>query len=203
MRTVSGKVVSTKPISLAKAAKVLSTFAAAETGASQAVSTYLKRASASFNELVQFHQELRASTSDRKHEKNRPENTNSENPIFSEESHKEAKVSRNVEDSVRSENVRKREKKKKKKNSGDDAEREGGDNLGIEEGERKEGKKRKNRNIDDGEVVDLAEQSSYTVIFLYTFITERKLLSGLNGESGIVRRRRRRNLRQLLVPIAQ
>uniref|UniRef100_A0A5B6YY22 Uncharacterized protein n=1 Tax=Davidia involucrata TaxID=16924 RepID=A0A5B6YY22_DAVIN len=152
MRTVSGKVESTKPISLSKAAKVLSAFAAAETGASQAVSTYLKRTSVSFNELIQFHQELKeTSRSDRKHKKNRPENINSENPIISEENLKEARVGRNVEDSVR-----KRENKKRKK-SGEDVEREGGDNLGIEEGERK---KRKSGNIDDGEVVDLAEQSS-------------------------------------------
>uniref|UniRef100_A0A5B6Z0P5 Uncharacterized protein n=1 Tax=Davidia involucrata TaxID=16924 RepID=A0A5B6Z0P5_DAVIN len=154
MKTVSGKVVSTKSISLSKAAKVLSTFAAAETGASQGVSTYIKRASASFNELVQFHKELKASRSDRKHKKNLPENISNENPIISEQNSKEVKTGRNVEDSVG-----KREKKRKKK-SAEDVEREGGDNLGIEEGGRKERKKRKSGDIDDGQVVDFAEQSS-------------------------------------------
>ncbi|KAA8549532.1 hypothetical protein F0562_001450 [Nyssa sinensis] len=145
MKTVSGKVVSTKPLSLSQAATVLSTFAAAETGASQAVSTYLRRASASFNELVQFHKELNASRSDLKHNKNRLENINNENPIIFQQNFKEAKIGQNIEDSEG-----KREKKRKKKNA-EDVEREGGDNLGIEKEGRKERKKRKSGDIDDGQ----------------------------------------------------
>ncbi|KAF8397595.1 hypothetical protein HHK36_016515 [Tetracentron sinense] len=79
MKTISGRLVSSKPISLSKAASVLSTFVSAETGASQAVSAYLKRASASFNELVQFHRELKTGRSKRKHQKTRVEAVDNEN----------------------------------------------------------------------------------------------------------------------------
>ena len=54
MRTVSGTIVSTKPVNLSKAAKVLSNFVNTENGASQSVSVYLRRASAAFDELVYF-----------------------------------------------------------------------------------------------------------------------------------------------------
>ncbi|XP_077253205.1 uncharacterized protein LOC143892464 [Tasmannia lanceolata] len=59
MKSISGSVVSSSPISLKKAARTLSRFVSTETGASQAVSAYLKRASASFNHLLQFHKELK------------------------------------------------------------------------------------------------------------------------------------------------
>ncbi|KAK9062914.1 hypothetical protein SSX86_020104 [Deinandra increscens subsp. villosa] len=52
MKTVTGKIVSTKPVNLSKAAKILSNFVNSDNGASQPVAAYLRRASAAFNELV-------------------------------------------------------------------------------------------------------------------------------------------------------
>eukprot|EP00262_Sarcandra_glabra_P019336 TRINITY_DN7265_c0_g1_i19.p1 TRINITY_DN7265_c0_g1~~TRINITY_DN7265_c0_g1_i19.p1 ORF type:complete len:176 (+),score=34.56 TRINITY_DN7265_c0_g1_i19:442-969(+) len=72
MKLISGKVISSKPISIWKAASTLSTFISTETGASEAVSAYLKRASASFNDLVQFHRELKSGGgSERKRKRSR------------------------------------------------------------------------------------------------------------------------------------
>lgn len=58
MKTVSGKVTSTIPISLSAAAKSLSKFASSNHEASHAVSLYLQRAADSFNHLVKVHQIL-------------------------------------------------------------------------------------------------------------------------------------------------
>ena len=71
MKTISGKVVSSKPVSLSKAARILSKFASSDNGASPAFAAYLKRASASFHELVQLHKELKGSNPERKR-KERP-----------------------------------------------------------------------------------------------------------------------------------
>ncbi|KAJ7959246.1 Protein BPS1, chloroplastic [Quillaja saponaria] len=81
MKTISGKSISSKPISLSKAAKILSKFVSAENGASQAINAYLQRSSASFNELNQLHKELRAPHS--KHKRKRPMSkiTNNEETI--------------------------------------------------------------------------------------------------------------------------
>ncbi|XP_038902882.1 probable xyloglucan galactosyltransferase GT11 [Benincasa hispida] len=67
MKTVTGSVVSSKPISISKAASTLSSFLSVDNGASQALCAYLRRASASFNELKQLHKELKSSRSVRKH----------------------------------------------------------------------------------------------------------------------------------------
>ena len=61
MKTISGKAISSKPVSLSKAAKILSKFVSAENGASQAISAYLHQTSAVFNELNQLHKELKSS----------------------------------------------------------------------------------------------------------------------------------------------
>ncbi|XP_043699264.1 uncharacterized protein LOC122650029 [Telopea speciosissima] len=71
MKTISGINTSSKPHSLSKSASVLHKFINEDPGASQAVSVYLKRASAAFDELVQFHYELKGSC--RKHKKSRME----------------------------------------------------------------------------------------------------------------------------------
>ncbi|XP_028783491.1 DNA ligase 1-like [Neltuma alba] len=71
MKTISGKPISAKPISLSKAAKILSKFISAENGASHVVSAYLRRASSSFSELNQLHKELKSPHSDRKHKRSR------------------------------------------------------------------------------------------------------------------------------------
>ncbi|KAL5553317.1 hypothetical protein UlMin_040718 [Ulmus minor] len=69
MTTISGTVISSKPISLSKATSILSTFVAADTGASQAIGAYLRRSLASFKELKQLHKELKADPSERKKKK--------------------------------------------------------------------------------------------------------------------------------------
>lgn len=65
MKTVSGRVLSSKPISLKKATTTLSTFVASENGASPVISAYLRRALSAFKELRQQEKELRAPGSDR------------------------------------------------------------------------------------------------------------------------------------------
>lgn len=64
-KTVTGKLVSTKPISLSNAARYISRFTSDNHRASQAVSVYLQRASDSFNSLVQFRKKLKGSHSRR------------------------------------------------------------------------------------------------------------------------------------------
>lgn len=76
MKTVTGKIVSSTPISVSKAAKIIANFAATDNGASQAVSAYLRRASASFNELKQLHREIQKPLkSGRKHKRSKSETT--------------------------------------------------------------------------------------------------------------------------------
>ncbi|XP_021714849.1 DNA ligase 1-like [Chenopodium quinoa] len=71
MKTVSGKVLSCKPVSISKAAKVLSKFVSTDNGASPAFAAYLRRASASFSELAQLHKEQKSSGSRHKVKKQR------------------------------------------------------------------------------------------------------------------------------------
>ncbi|KFK33949.1 hypothetical protein AALP_AA5G082800 [Arabis alpina] len=59
MKTVTGGVIATKPISLPKAAKLLSGFVSSENGATQDVDAYLRRASVAFTELKSLHVELK------------------------------------------------------------------------------------------------------------------------------------------------
>ncbi|KAL5982506.1 hypothetical protein ACLOJK_016579 [Asimina triloba] len=64
MKAVTGRITSSKPISLKSAAVALSRFVATDAqtaSSSQAVSAYLKRASAAFDELLQFHKDLKSS----------------------------------------------------------------------------------------------------------------------------------------------
>lgn len=61
MKTVSGEILSSHPISLSKAAKILSKFSQVDNGATPSFAAYLRRASTSFNELVQVHKELKGS----------------------------------------------------------------------------------------------------------------------------------------------
>ncbi|KAK4256305.1 hypothetical protein QN277_009189 [Acacia crassicarpa] len=76
MKTISGKPISEKPISLSKAAKILSKFISVENGASHVVNAYLHRASSSFSELNQLHKELKLPCSDRKHKRSRSKTCN-------------------------------------------------------------------------------------------------------------------------------
>ncbi|KAL0296509.1 UNVERIFIED_CONTAM: hypothetical protein Sradi_6703000 [Sesamum radiatum] len=62
MRKISGQVLSTKPVSLARAAKLVSRFAGVDNGSSSAVSLYLQRTAEAFNHLVQFHNKRKTGT---------------------------------------------------------------------------------------------------------------------------------------------
>lgn len=73
MKTVSGTVISSKPISLSKATSILSTFVSTESGASQAIGAYLRRTLASFKELKQLHKELKTDRSEHKRKRRRSE----------------------------------------------------------------------------------------------------------------------------------
>lgn len=69
MKTVAGEIISTRPVSLAKASKVLSQFVTVDNGASPAIGIYLQKASEAFDELVQFHKGVRTPNCDRKSRK--------------------------------------------------------------------------------------------------------------------------------------
>ncbi|XP_010416409.1 PREDICTED: uncharacterized protein LOC104702273 [Camelina sativa] len=60
MKTVTGRVNCSEPISLSKATTLLSGFVSSENGASRDVSAYLRRASGAFTELKSFHREIKS-----------------------------------------------------------------------------------------------------------------------------------------------
>ncbi|CAH9103930.1 unnamed protein product [Cuscuta europaea] len=55
MKLISGRVTSSTVVSLSDAAAIMSGFAASETGASDAISVYVRRAADAFNQLAMFH----------------------------------------------------------------------------------------------------------------------------------------------------
>ncbi|CAN0870369.1 hypothetical protein LINGRAHAP2_LOCUS9506 [Linum grandiflorum] len=55
MKTVSGEIASSTPVSLSRAAFILSNFVSADTGASPAVNAYLRRSSSAFDGLLRLH----------------------------------------------------------------------------------------------------------------------------------------------------
>ncbi|KAG5233337.1 neurofilament light polypeptide [Salix suchowensis] len=55
MKTVTGKITKSTPVTIAKAASILSKFVSTDTGASQALNAYLRRATAAFDELARLH----------------------------------------------------------------------------------------------------------------------------------------------------
>ncbi|KAL9413006.1 hypothetical protein AB3S75_041638 [Citrus x aurantiifolia] len=150
MKSVKGQVLSTTPISISKAAKILSKFVYADTSASQAVCAYLRRASASFNELNQLHKELK---SHRKHKITKSK-------IVTEDGEPIQSFISNRSDGEESERKNHKKKKKRKKNEeqrgwvGDTVENEGEtvedrvrikieeSDLGVETGKSKHEKKR-------------------------------------------------------------
>ncbi|KAJ8440236.1 hypothetical protein Cgig2_024001 [Carnegiea gigantea] len=83
MKTVSGVVLSSKPVSLYRAARVLSKFVASDNGASPAFTAYLKRASASFDELVQLRKELKGSSARYRGKKSLPDGNIAEDTVNS------------------------------------------------------------------------------------------------------------------------
>ncbi|KAG8368455.1 hypothetical protein BUALT_Bualt15G0047200 [Buddleja alternifolia] len=61
MRKMSGQVVSTRRVSLSRAAILMSRFAAVDNGSSPTVSIYLQRAAEAFTHLADFHDSLKKS----------------------------------------------------------------------------------------------------------------------------------------------
>ncbi|CAI9272405.1 unnamed protein product [Lactuca saligna] len=128
MKTVSGKIVSTKAVNLSKAANILSKFVTSDNGASQSVSAYLRRASVAFNELVYF----------KKHNKLKKKANEDASTISDisqrnlEEDDVRVPKNDNVED--KSEDKKKKKKKKKKRKN---VEVDGGEIGNLEGPERK------------------------------------------------------------------
>ncbi|XP_068644916.1 uncharacterized protein [Aristolochia californica] len=79
MKSLSTAVISSEPISVKAASRILSRFVSKENGASKAASSYLKRTCVSINELILFHRELKSYKSNRRHEKSAVENVNDGN----------------------------------------------------------------------------------------------------------------------------
>ncbi|KAL6329371.1 hypothetical protein AAG906_017681 [Vitis piasezkii] len=128
MKTISGRVTSSNAISL-KATSVLTTFVAAETGASQAVAAYLRRTVEAFNELTQLHRELKGSKSGRKHKRAKEGHENPRLPELTNEYDIETESAKGSH-----------EKKKKKKRKSAEVE-EGGVDYSEEQQSKKKRKK--------------------------------------------------------------
>lgn len=157
MKTVSGSVLSSKSISLSKAASILNNFISYENGASHVLSAYLKRTSASVNGLVQFHVDLNCGKSERKRKKTRFEMIDNGNLTDTYKNYEEEQSIRSEEDGGIIEKVRESEIKKKSKKSKrsefsevDERESEG----------HKERKKRKKVEDEVGELNDVEESHS-------------------------------------------
>ncbi|KAI7728749.1 hypothetical protein M8C21_028678 [Ambrosia artemisiifolia] len=147
MKTVSGKIISTKSVSLSKAANILSNFVTSDNGASQPVGVYLRRASEAFNELVYFKKHLRS----KKHSSKDDASTKSDVSHRSFEEHRTEEVEGKL---------RKKEKKRKKTEasllSGENDKpavevKDGNETMSVKNEEKKKKKKRKNAVVDGGE----------------------------------------------------
>ncbi|KAK8596431.1 hypothetical protein V6N13_001056 [Hibiscus sabdariffa] len=149
MKTVTGKILSSTPISVSNAAKIITNFVATDNGASQAISAYLRRSAASFSELKQLHRELqKPSRSNRKHKKSKSETTvdgvreSSLEPSVFNSTREEVGLS---QEASHGHGDGERKKHKKKNENGKDINfQDGGRKIGIEDGEtkRKEEKSR-------------------------------------------------------------
>ncbi|KAI3747802.1 hypothetical protein L6452_10464 [Arctium lappa] len=167
MKTVSGTIVSSKPVNLSKAANILSNFVSSDNGASQSVSTYLRRTCAAFNELVYFKKH-------HKRKKHRPmEEASSKSDINPRNSEEDAvrvlengggvnkKFDHDPVDIDEKENgndedkLEKKEKKKKKKDKGSLGSGEFEEDKEIvkeNSEEKKKKKKRKNAEVEGDEI---------------------------------------------------
>ncbi|CAN1333103.1 hypothetical protein LINPERPRIM_LOCUS35947 [Linum perenne] len=156
MKSVTGKINSVTPVSVTRAASILSNFVDADTGASQAVTAYLRRATAAFNELVQFH----SKSHERRYEKHKSDITEAAGPTTSfantvddeptqriAQSKPPTTAERNEQDS----NDNNNKKKKKSKNKSvviEEEQRKGEGNVEVEEesvNKKKKKKKKKSR----------------------------------------------------------
>ncbi|KAG2311051.1 hypothetical protein Bca4012_025516 [Brassica carinata] len=148
MKTVTGRVTSEKPISLSKAATLLSSFVSSETEASQDVAAYLRRASDAFTELKSFHREIRSSTKPAESE-----------PRFGENELEDEKRKSREEDAVEEKETVKweeepRKKERKKKSREEDVVEEKVD-VKLEEEQRNDEKKKKKSKKNKGEDVNV------------------------------------------------
>ncbi|XP_012846014.1 PREDICTED: uncharacterized protein LOC105966017 [Erythranthe guttata] len=166
MRKISGQLLSSKPISLSRAAKLISRFAAVDNGSSPVVSLYLQRTADAFNNLVQFHSKrLRTSdvesSPDRKRAPKPPEDLpeRNSNGAAAEDSNGGAHPN-SVEVTTEE---RKRKKKSRSDSAVDDSKERSGNNPEAnsscvdevqngEKGEMKKKKKNKNKKSKSAEV---------------------------------------------------
>lgn len=146
MKAVTGSVTSSRAISLSKAARVLSRFVSTENGASQAVSAYLKRASSSFDELIQFHKNLKSRNHSNLNAETERQGRNLEEEIghFDDQGKRKKKRKRNSLEVVEDEQE---EKKKVKNVEMEDALDYNNDNDGAHDSRRRKKKKKKKTRI--------------------------------------------------------
>ncbi|OVA09949.1 hypothetical protein BVC80_1751g110 [Macleaya cordata] len=157
MKTISGSVISSKPVSLSKAASILSSFISFENGASHALSAYLRRTSASLDGLVEFHDDLlKCGKSERKRKKTRLETI--DNGILTDA---EKNYSLREEQSTGyTEEGRGSDRKKKKKKRRSDFQDQLPEVEERESEEHRERKKRKKMEVEVGELDDAEERNS-------------------------------------------
>ncbi|XP_011002852.1 PREDICTED: protein PXR1-like isoform X1 [Populus euphratica] len=118
MKTVTGKITDSAPVSISKAASILSKFVSSENGASQALNAYLRRATAAFDELSRLH----SKSERRKHEKDsslirsveasQSELVNNSEQMLKKEVKEEGSVG---DEEIESKKERKRKSKRKRK----------------------------------------------------------------------------------------
>ncbi|XP_022877149.1 uncharacterized protein LOC111395406 [Olea europaea var. sylvestris] len=153
---MSAQLVSEKPVSLSRAAKLLSRFASVDNGSSGAVPLYLQRTADAFNHLVQFHSKhknndlqnypdmKRVQKLQRDCENGNPQD-NAE-PRLDEGNRKYTKIGQSSDEKtseiINLENKVPEQEKKKNKKKRKSGETDGGDKI---EGEKKEKKSKKRR----------------------------------------------------------
>ncbi|CAI0548536.1 unnamed protein product [Linum tenue] len=187
MKSVTGEIVSSTPVSLPKAASILSQFVSADTGASQAVNAYLRRATSAFDELVRLH----AKSARRARESLRSDAAEPSARTITSVNTVDERVQRSKETGRAELNLE--ERKRKKKKEGDQIEEEQRKDEGnVDEGEmsnKKQMKKTKNSDLGtsgDGENkkgVEMKGESSHG----------EASLGDLVGESGKQKKKRKKD----------
>ncbi|XP_039037607.1 uncharacterized protein LOC120174948 [Hibiscus syriacus] len=166
MKTLTGKILSSTPISVSKAAKIINNFAATDNGASLAISAYLRRASASFSELKQLHRELqKPSKSNRKHKKSKSETTvdgareSSLEPSVFNSTREDVELSQEASRGHGDGDANRKTHKTKKDKGGEINSRDGGSKVGIEDGGSKRKEEKNEGKFGEDESKTATEQS--------------------------------------------
>ncbi|RZC76579.1 hypothetical protein C5167_000679 [Papaver somniferum] len=127
MKTVSGFVLSSEPVSLSKASSILKNFVSSENGASHALRVYVKRTYASLNGLAQYHSNLESGKSERKL-KRKPKAEVSENGVLADTGNnyqeEEVKSVGNTEEGIVKTEGKKKKRKKVEEETEDGEERD-------------------------------------------------------------------------------